>query len=322
MLLAYFAAVVGIVILALAFVVGLAYIRQRRGPRQQNFYMATTQFIGALLFDLMVFYFSVSFCTSALKESLRLRGRDAPNPLMEDFWRRLGSSGLDLASQWGFITPIMSWITAHALVIALVLTIRHLSGILQSAAADGEAAPAPNYSGLLGSVAGLVGSFVVFWYTVRQDVFLVRYQIISSSRPLRQMLGDDWEGRLTPDEVIEILRQSFVGQLALHSGAFYVITLLVAAWLIVTTVPNLIRAIDRLPRGNQYVVQPLQLPGAQPPPLAVPPGAAGPPVLPGVPAEPADGPVPPPVPPPDVPLQQPPEPAPEHTDGFYIPPEE
>lgn len=322
MLPAYLAAIAGIVVIALAFVVGLAWVRQHRRPRQQGFYMATTQFIAALLFDLMVFYFSVSFCTAAWKESLRLRGRDAPNPLMEDFWRRLGGSGLDLASQWGVITPIMSWVTAHILIVALVLTTRHLSSVLHSAAAVGDAAPAPGYSGFVGSVAGLAASLTAFWYTIRQDVDLVRFHIVSSARVLRQVLGEDWEVRLSPEEVMRILQQSIIGQVAVHSGAFYVITLLVVAWLVVTTFHNLTRAIDRLPRGNQYVVQPLQLPGAQPPPLAVSPGVAGPPAPPDMPPGPPDGAVPPRVQPPDVPLQEPPERTPDQTGSFHIPPEE
>jgi len=259
---------------AVVFVIGLAVVRRWRGEAGQGLYIAIGLFLLALSLDFVVLYFSVSFCTASLKDALRLRGSGTANPLLDDLMRTFGGRGLDIGTLWGVIIPAVSWVSAHGVALAAFWLMRSGYGLIRAHAtpSEGDARPAPDlgriWAYLAGSSLGLVLAIVVFNAVVSFDSLLIRYQIISSSRVLKAQLGDNWEARLGQEELLQKLGSSFLGQIVLHAGTFYVVTLLVSAAVMVAALHNLVFQVGRIRR-------PLPLPVAPPTPPPPPPGLPG-----------------------------------------------
>lgn len=254
---ALLAAIGVLLLLFLAYIGGLIYVRRIGGERYQNLYNAIGQAALAIAFDFVVLYFSISFCTAGLKYALRMRSGGSANQVLDSMMQSFGGKGLDNPTIFGLIIPAVSWIVAHVVIVGLMLTIRYIYTAMHArtpqAVADGAVASFVwLQAGVAGALSATFGYF--FRWVVGFDALLLRYQIISQSRVLKDLLGSGWEARLSQDELVQKLGHTFIGQIVIHAGAFYVITLLVAAFVMVVAMHNLFSAIQRLPRGRAYQV--------------------------------------------------------------------
>lgn len=250
---------IGVLVLALlVYVIGLAVVRRTLGERYQNLYNAFGQAALAIAFDFVVIYFSVSFCTASIKYALRIRGGASPNQVLDSVMKSFGGSGLDNPTLFGLVIPAVSWVVAHIVILGLLLTARYVYAAVQAHVGGGNdergAEPGAALDWLRAAGAAAVsGAFIYFFsWVVGLDALLLRYQIISNSRALKTLLGTGWEARLSQADLVQKLGHTFVGQIVIHVGAFYVITLLVAAFVIVIALHNLFATIRRLPPGRRY----------------------------------------------------------------------
>ena len=326
---AFLSAIAVLMLLALMYVGGLVVVRRTAGDHHQALYNAVGQVILAIILDFMVLYFSISFCTSSIKDALRLRGAGQPNMLLESVSESFGGGGIDIATLWGLIIPAISWTCAHAVVLGGLMVSRYAFAVLTAYAsrtnADEGRRLTPELLHIWGRAAGYVALLALALYAfarvVTFDTLLVQYQIINSSRYLKKLLGIDWMAHLSHDQLMKRLGGTFVGQVVVHAGTFYVITLLVAAFVVVVALHNLLESVRRLPR-RPYQPRPPSLPPDSPrAPLARP-------VVGDAPGGPSAGPATPPTgmepggEPPDNDGEGP-GPGPDQpSDSFYLPPSE
>lgn len=285
---AFLLGIVSLIGVVLVYILGCAMVRRFAGDRPHVMYHAVGQFILALMLDLVVIYFSVSFCTSSLKQALKLRGSTASNMLVDETMTRLGGTGdsLDIGSLWGLIVPIISWVCAHIVILSALLLVRYVVMAIsrqtvrtatQGGADQRSAITHPLYyaAGAL-SLLGVGG----YWFkkAVDFDRILIMFQIINSSKSLKVALGKDWLTAMSYHDLVQKLNDSFVGQVALHAGSFYVISLLVAGFAMVVTSHNLWAAMRRMPAGTPFRLPPLpERDPFEPPPAPILVG--GPPVV-------------------------------------------
>jgi len=274
-----------LLLLIFVYVAGLTLFRARFGNRRPVLYHAVWQTLLAGIVDLLVIFFSISFCTSSIKDGLRLRGSAAPNILLTELTETFGIENLDLATVWGIIIPIMSWLSAHGVVLGALLTARygfaalaaHLSSTGEEARAELVTRLHQHWARLAGAIAGLGVSLWFFRRVIRFDTFLIQYQMINSSRALKGLLGADWK-MLTTEELRKALSGSFIGEIVIHAGSFYVVSLMVAAILMVISLHNLREGAMTLP-AMRYRPEPPPLPlDLRPEAVAV--AVPGPPVPP------------------------------------------
>lgn len=252
---------------AFAYICGAVFVRRFFSPRAAALYHGVGQLCVCMVLDLMVIYFSITFCTASIRQALRLRDGGTPNALLDDLMSLFGGASIDPATLWGVIIPFITWVVAHALVYAILEVSRYSYAAVHAQMARGAGdAAGPNVAPLLWlrtggwiAAAGVVG--VLFHEVVRFDSLLLRFQIVSSSKTLGKLLGKGWEARMSEDRLNAVLGNSFLGQIALHSGTFYVIMLIIAAFGMVISIHNLRRVLQPEPR-------PLELP---PPPPPAPP---------------------------------------------------
>ncbi|MGD9495259.1 MAG: hypothetical protein AB7Y46_03005 [Armatimonadota bacterium] len=267
-----FAAAVGfIAVSVLVFLSGLVYVRRRWGLARQNLFMATAAFLPCILFDLMVFYFSLTFCSMAISEGLRLRGGGGGSPLLESYWAWMGARGPDVASQFGALTPIGSWLLAHAVIVSLLYLERGVYGILASRTATaGRPRPAPDYRHIVYSLIAAIAFVTGFRIAVTWDYLLIRFFLVANSRVLRGALGENWAG-MDPEEFVARLSGTVQGQMVLHSGQIYVLFLLLAAFAVMYTFHMVLRSVNTLPVRARAMVPP-ELPPPTPPTIGPPSG--------------------------------------------------
>ncbi len=267
---------IGAILLAvLAYVLGLMAVRRHLGVRHQNIYNAIFQCILASVLDLGMIFFSIAFCTAATSDALRLRGHGTPNQFLESVSSAFGTGNVDNATLYGLIIPALSWATAHAVVVLGLLVARSVYQAVQARRSAQATEPdteahreaKTQFEGAVtaafgyGVVLGL--AYWAFRIVVTFDTLLVRYQIIHSSKALTRALGKDWMARLNEQQLYAKLGSSFLGQIVVHAGLFYVAALLVTAFLMVVALHNLTHHLNSLPR-RRY------MPGA--PPLDMPAG--------------------------------------------------
>ena len=263
MIVAFLSAAGLILFLILVYVAGLTLFRSRFGNRRPVLYHAVWQCLLAGIVDLLVIYFSISFCTSSIKDGLRLRGSAAPNMLLSELTETFGIEDLDLATVWGIIIPIMSWLSAHGVVLGALLTARfgfatltaHLALTGEEGRGELVGRVQQHWSRLAGAAAGLGISIWFFRKVIRFDTFLIQYQMISSSKALKGMLGADWRS-LSTQGLKQVLSGSFIGEIVIHAGEFYVVALMIAAVLMVISLHNLREGAVALPTARYRPVPP------------------------------------------------------------------
>jgi len=193
--------------------------------------------------------------------------------MLEELAQAIGGRQLQLSSMYGWLVPVVTWIFAHGVVLFGMLTLRYGYALIQQRAEvlrdrdPEELAHRPLDLNWLRAVGCLVIALLFtygFYTTVGLDSLLIRYFMISSSRPLKIALGDNWES-LAPADMAATLKGSFVGQIILHAGAVYVLTILVAAFFIVIALHNFVSAINALPPRRGGAGGPPPLAPASPP---------------------------------------------------------
>lgn len=252
-----------VALIVVAFVATVRAIQSWRGGNIQNRSVAYVMLGLAVTLDVLVVTFSISVCSYAARQGLEIRGDALRNA--EVLRLMLGGSsedqGMTVAGIWGFIIPLLSWVSAHGVVMGIVEPIRLLGAILVDRdiirRQEGSALAVRAANRLRNRIVQFCGfalagiaAFLVFRIVISFDKLLFQYQIIDSSL-LRKLLGGrGWSVRYSPEQLTETLRGTFLGQMALHAGDFYVICLFVTAFLLVVAVHRAWHA-----GGNDYPIR-------------------------------------------------------------------
>lgn len=243
-------------LLVIGYVLIAAVLRRYFGRRLQEYVQASVWLVFAVLFEALIMYMSVTFCSNSLKYAMRIRDQGASNDIMQGVLDWAGAQGPGTSSSLGFILPIVTWIVAHVLVWAgwrFYLSIREL--VVRHAEARSASSPLypPQemaevwFAGISWLLIGAL-LFFVFELVADYDNRLARYQIIDNSPQIREIVGDDWMISMSDDELHEVLGQSYLGKIVNTIAIFYPISVVVAGTAFFITGHSWQRAFDRMPQ--------------------------------------------------------------------------
>ena len=238
-----------VALMVVAFVAIVRAIQSRRGGNIQSKTVAYVMLGLAVILDVFVVTFSISVCSYATRQGLEIRGDALRNA--EVLRMIVGGASEDqsmsVAGIWGFIIPIISWVTAHGVVLGIIETIRLIGAIFVdwyiirrqtvSASTTRVANRLRNHIVQLCAFS-LVGiaSYLAFQTAIAYDKLLFQYQIIDSSLLKSLLGGKGWSVRYSSELLNQTLNRTFLGKLALHAGDFYVICLFVTASVLVVAI--------------------------------------------------------------------------------------
>jgi hypothetical protein len=253
-----------IAIIVVLFVAIVRASQSWRGGNIQSQSMAYVMLGLAVILDILVITLSISVCSYATRQGLEITGDALRNA--EVLRLMVGGSTEDqsvtVAGIWGFIIPLISWVCAHGVVLGIVESIRQLGPILierETIRRQGGSALAIRAANrlrkqiqhLCGFVLVGIASIFVFQFVISFDKLLFQYQIIDSSL-LRKILGGrGWSVHYSPSQLTDTLRGTFLGQLALHAGDFYVVCLFITAFLLVIALHRAMHAGENTPQIRQ-----------------------------------------------------------------------
>ena len=239
------------IIAALAVVISVMTIRAIQRRIGGNFQQRALSYIMlwlAVVLDVLVITFSISVCSYATRQGLEIRGDAVQN---SDILRLLsgsavGEQGVTVASLWGFIIPLLSWVTAHGVVFGIVEFLRYFVALVGLGPlirrTQQSAGSATNFvrtrlhsfvTRLCGSALLTIVSLYLFKIVISFDRLLFQYQIIDVSLLRKELGGRGWSLRYSPEQLTSALQGTFLGQMALHAGNFYVVCLFITAFLLI-----------------------------------------------------------------------------------------
>ncbi|MCL5670077.1 MAG: hypothetical protein M1423_02090, partial [Acidobacteria bacterium] len=219
------------------------------GGGLQNRWIAYVMLGAAVVIDVVVLTFSISICSYVARNGLGISGYVLQNAQILRVL--LGSpdqgTSLSTAGIWGFIIPLLSWLTAHGVVLGIVEPVR----LIGAAFVDRNTSRLhPGSAGarraairfrrrviqICGFAATGVAAFLVFRTVINFDKNLFQYELIDQTSLRRLLGGEHWATKHSPEQVAHMLRGTFLGQVVLHAGNFYMICLFVSAFFLVVAV--------------------------------------------------------------------------------------
>lgn len=258
-----FAFPVIIALIVVTFVGLVRALQARFGGTLQSRSVAYVMLGFAVVLDLFVLTFSVSVCSYVAKTGLGIGGYVLQSA--EALRIFLGSgdedNALSTAGIWGFIIPLLSWVTAHGVVLGIVEPVRLVGAAFVDRATTrvqpGSAAALRATIRLRNRILQICGmaltgvaAFLVFRIVINFDRTLFQFQIINQTQLKALLGGRGWATQHSPEQVAHQLKGTFLGQMALHAGDFYVICLFVTAFLLVVAIHRAWHA-----GGNAYPIR-------------------------------------------------------------------